>query len=368
MKMPNLCVLLLTAIFNTPINSQNLPAIDSLTIVEKAYVHVDRDSYYPGDNIWFKAYLVDASDRLLSNHSSNLHIELISPASKIINSRIIRLNEGLGNGDFHLPENLQSGRYSLRAYTNYMRNFGDELFFKKDITIINSSDANKMLFDSIKYIKNKIEIIFSPESGSLVDNVSSNVAFKAVNALGAGCDVSDEIHSSTGEILTTFKSTHKGMGKFSMNPVPGIHYYAITKNNFGDTVRSEIPRSFSKGIVLSISKTQGNGLPVIIKTNAKTLSLVYDHDLSLTVSARNIPLKTITFRMKSLINYYTLPIDDLPGGIIMLTISGLDKLPLCERLAFVQNNKDIKIKVEPNKKVYKQRDYVSVKISISDSS
>jgi uncharacterized protein YfaS (alpha-2-macroglobulin family) len=128
------------AIFCSNISYQSFQGSDSLKVIEKVYLHIDRDCYYPGDDIWFKAYLIEASDGLLSNHSNNLHIELISPASKIIESRIIRLNEGLGNGDFRLPENLKSGNYRLRAYTNYKRNFDDQLFFNKNITVINSSD------------------------------------------------------------------------------------------------------------------------------------------------------------------------------------------------------------------------------------
>ena len=141
-------------------NSQYPPAYDSLRVIEKVYLHIDRESYYPGDDIWFKAYLIDATDRLLTNNSMNLHVELISPDLKIIDSHVVRLDNGLGNGDFHLSEKIQSGRYRLRAYTNYMRNFGDQLFFTKEITIINSSDALKAFSDSINYNRNKPEISF----------------------------------------------------------------------------------------------------------------------------------------------------------------------------------------------------------------
>ena len=220
-------LLMLTALLNPPSGSNISPryisSADSLQIIEKVYLHTDRDSYYPGDDIWFKAYLIDATDRLLTSHSHNLHVELISPDSKIIDSRIVRLNEGLGNGDFRLPEAIQSGQYRLKAYTNYMRNFGDQLFFNKDITIINPTDASKTFSDTTDYIKNKLEISFFPEGGSLVDDVTSIVAFKAVNALGEGCDVSGEIYSSSGEKITSFKSTHKGMGTFPMTPVTGLN-------------------------------------------------------------------------------------------------------------------------------------------------
>src|SRR5664280_2097988 len=96
---------------NRPITREQNPSVDSLRIIEKVYIHTDRSCYYPGDDVWFRAYLIDASDKLLSGHSNNLHVELISPSTEIIISCIIRLDSGLGNGDFKLPGNLESGRY-----------------------------------------------------------------------------------------------------------------------------------------------------------------------------------------------------------------------------------------------------------------
>lgn len=354
--------------FETILNSQSHQTNDSLRIVEKVYLHLDRDNYYPGDDIWFKAYLIDASGRLLSTHSSNLHVELISPDLKIIDSRIVRLIDGLGNGDFRLDEKLQSGRYQLRAYTNYMRNFGDQLFFNKDITVINSSDAVNAFSDSVNLIKNKLEINFFPEGGSLVDNVPSLIAFKAINAHGTGCDVTGKIYSSTGELVTTFKSTHNGMGTFTMNPVSGVSYYALVKNQYVEEVKSEIPKSFPTGIVLNLSRNEDNELVATFKTNKETLALVLDYDLTLTFSSHNIVFKTINIRMKSLNNFFILPIDELPDGIVMLTLSGPDDNPHCERLVYLQNNEDIKVSLEPNKPEYNQRDSVSLRISLSGNS
>ena len=369
MKIFCIFVLILTTLCSPLANCTGINPVcpssnDSLNIVEKVYLHIDRDSYYPGDDIWFKAYLIDASDRLLSIHSSNLHVELISPALKIIDNRIIKLDKGLGNGDFHLAEKLQSGRYRLRAYTNYMRNFGDQLFFNKDITVINSSDAIKEFSDSADYNRNKPEISFFPEGGSLVDNVTSLVAFKAVDYHGYGYYVSGEIYSSAGDIVTTFKSTHKGMGTFSLTPVPGLRYYAVTKNKDGELVRYDIPKSFSTGVVLSFSKNHAGKVLLIFNTNPETLPLVMDRDLSLTVSAHNIAFKTYSFRMKSLNSFLKIPSDDLPEGIVMLTLSGVKNLPLCERLVFVQNDEDANVKIETDKTIYNQRDSVSVKISL----
>ena len=109
-------------ILSVIVSSHELVAqTDSLDFREKVYLHVDRDIYFPGDDIWFKAYLVNASDNRLTSHTMNLHIEMISPSSEIIASKIIRIEGGLGNGDFSLPYDAGSGFYRLRAYTNYKR-------------------------------------------------------------------------------------------------------------------------------------------------------------------------------------------------------------------------------------------------------
>ena len=351
-------------------DGNSIPEItnDSVLTIEKVYIHTDRTYYYPGDDIWFKAYLIDASNRLLSNQSSNLHVELISPFSEIIINHVIRLDGGLGNGDFKLPDNLKSGRYRIRAYTNYMRNFGDQLFFYKDIIIINSSDAINAFSDSINYNKNKLEISFFPEGGSLVDNVSSVVAFKAVNAMGKGCDVSGEIYSSTGELIKTFKSAHLGMGSFFLRPVPGLSYYSIVKDTNGAEIKSEIPKSFLTGVTLSASFNRNNELVITTGTNAQTLPLVLDHDLLLNFSIRKVTLKTISFKIRSYNNSFILPIYDLPDGIVMMTLSTLEDLPLSERLIYIQRDKDFKVTIEPNKPVYKQRDSVAIRISSSTGS
>jgi len=351
--------------FANNIDTQNRPYGDTLNIIEKVYLHVDRDSYYPGDDIWFKAYLVNDADRFLSDHSSNLHVELISPDLKIIDSRIIRLDHGLGNGDFHLSEKLQSGRYRLRAYTNYMSNFGDQLFFNKEINIINASDAAKAFADSVNYTVNKPEITFFPEGGSLVDSIPSIVAFKAVGEHGFAMDISGEIYSSKGEMVTEFKSTHDGMGRFLLDPLPGLRYYAVVENSAGNEVRFIIPKSFSTGVVLNVSRNQSQKIQIIFKTNSLSLPLLLNHDLSLTVSARVEPFKPYSFRMSSLNSLFNLPTDDLPVGIAMLTLSGSDNIPLCERLVYIQYDDNARVKVETDKTDYNQRDSVSVKISLT---
>ncbi len=335
--------------------------------MEKVYLHLDRDSYFAGEDIWFKAYLIDAMDRLLTDHSNSLHVELISPSLKIISNRIIRLEGGLGNGDFKLPNDITSGRYKLRAYTNYMRNYADQLFFNKEIAVINSVDSSK-ISESVKYIENRIQVSFFPEGGSLVDNVSSIVAFKAVNYIGKGCDVSGKIFSSAGELVTTFKSTHLGMGTFFLRPLPGLKYYSTFRGADSIDIKTELPTSFPTGVTFSASINQNNELLITPKTNPETLALGSDNDLLLSFSIRKEVFKKLPIKIKSPVTSFIIPTDDLPDGILMLTLSTLNELPLSERLIYIEREAPLNIQIETDKHLYYKREPVTLKISLSEDS
>ena len=362
----------LIVIFNLPFVGRSIPvqnpsAYDSVKVIEKVYLHVDRDSYYAGDDIWFKAYLIDAKDRLLTDNSGNLHVELISPSSKIISDRTVRLDNGLGNGDFKLPNDISSGRYKIRAYTNYMRNFSDQLFYNKEILVFNSSDSAK-ISDEVKIVENQIQLSFFPEGGSMVDNVSSIVAFKAINSLGKGCDVIGKIYSSNDDLITTFRSTHLGMGKFFLRPLPGLKYYSIFKGSDSIDIKADLPTSFPAGVIISTTINQNNELLFATKTNPETLAIISARNLLLSFSIRNEVFKTITYKVKSPVTSFVIPTDDLPDGILMVTLSSLLDLPLSEKLIYIQKEDPIKIQIETDKHLYSKREPISLKISMIEDS
>jgi hypothetical protein len=353
-------------IFEKPdVQIQDSVKAESALVAEKVYLHIDRDHYIPGDDIWFKAYVTDAFTNMPAPSPTNLHVELISSAAEIIQSRILRVEGGIANGDFHLPDSIAPGNYLIRAYTNYMRNFDNQFFFSKNIAVINPAYVSNSMSDTINHIENQLDITFFPEGGSLVDSISSVVAFKAVNALGNGCDISGKLFSSRGDLMTTFESNHLGMGSFTLEPVPGLTYYALVNGPGRDEIKASLPESFSTGATIRAVITHGKKLLVTINTNEKTLPLILNHDLDLSFSSRNL-IKWITkIKITSLVNEYLISADDLPEGIIRITLSGYEGLPLCERLIYLQRTNDVLLNVSTDKKVYNPRELITTKISIS---
>lgn len=110
---------------------------------EKVHLHLDKPYYAIGDDIWFKAYVINTLSNEPSMISKALYVELINEKD-IIKSQIkLPMEGGITWGDFKLPDTLSEGNYRIRAYTQWMRNAGSEYFFDKTIKIGNSW-ANKV--------------------------------------------------------------------------------------------------------------------------------------------------------------------------------------------------------------------------------
>ena len=124
--------------------------------IEKVYLQLDKPYYAVGDTLWFKAYLFDASFLSSSKKSGLLYVELESEDSHVVLKRIsLPMAAGLSWGDIALTEkNFPEGGYILRAYTNWMRNFGEDYVFSKHFYLSNANDQSWLVKSQIKVEKN----------------------------------------------------------------------------------------------------------------------------------------------------------------------------------------------------------------------
>jgi len=109
---------------------------------EKLHLHTDRNRYVPGEKIRFKAYLTDAATFQPSTQSRYVYAELIDSRDSLVNRVMIRPDsDNMFHGHILISENVQGGKYTLRAYTRHMENLGDDYFFKKIIYIENPASG-----------------------------------------------------------------------------------------------------------------------------------------------------------------------------------------------------------------------------------
>ncbi|MGZ8541931.1 MAG: hypothetical protein ACXWV6_14860, partial [Chitinophagaceae bacterium] len=165
---------------NILVNSFN--SYSQQNLQEKIFAHTDKSFYVCGEVLWFKLYNADAYLNKPIAISKIAYVELLNNEQKPILQAKIELRDGTGNGSFTLPFSLNSGIYTLRAYTNWMKNYSPDLFFETRLTIVNTlKKLNPSENDSATY-----DIRFFPEGGNLVAGLPSKVAFHAVGGNGNG--------------------------------------------------------------------------------------------------------------------------------------------------------------------------------------
>lgn len=109
---------------------------------EKLYIHTDKPYYTVGDTIWFRGTLVNADTHSLVVKTNFIYVELYGGNNKktVLRKKIKRDNLCFHN-NFILPDTLRAGKYTLQAYTNWMRNFGEEHFFSRSLYIVNMGNS-----------------------------------------------------------------------------------------------------------------------------------------------------------------------------------------------------------------------------------
>lgn len=102
---------------------------------EKVYVQTDKPFYKPGETIWFNAFVLNANHHKATRLSDVVYVELIDTRGKLAATAELRITEGTAYGDFKLKPLAPGGIYTIRAYTSWMKNFGEERLFTKELTV-----------------------------------------------------------------------------------------------------------------------------------------------------------------------------------------------------------------------------------------
>lgn len=107
---------------------------DSIYVQEKIYLQTDRTIYKPGDQVWFKVWLVNAQNQL-STISEDVIVELVDPKGAIIQMLTLNNNTISLSNTFKFNNQLKGGLYKIRCYSKWMQHLGENNFYEKEITL-----------------------------------------------------------------------------------------------------------------------------------------------------------------------------------------------------------------------------------------
>jgi hypothetical protein len=280
-----------------------------------------------GEIIWCKVYAVDASLNQPLDLSKVAYVEILDKNHGQVLKAKINMKNGSGNGSFFLPLTLNTGTYTLRAYTKWMKNFSADFYFEKTISVFNTLKAQVKSTgkDSIPY-----DIQFFPESGSLVEGVNSKVGFRVVGRNGKGLDCSGTIINQDDKEVASFHTLQFGLGHFYFTPSANEKYHALIKFENDTTLNVPIPEIFKRGYVMQLADSGKDLVNVKVNTDLQT----DDRMIYLFVHTRQLIKVQKSLRLINHEAVFTVDKNLFGEGITHLTLFDDKQQPVCERLYF----------------------------------
>lgn len=340
---------------------------------EKLYVHFDKSIYTTQDTIWFKAYLLDESLKSPAQLSGLIYVEMIDYKGDVVKSIALPTESGITWGSLPIDSKYQSGNYTFRAYTNWMQNFGERYFFKKELKIVsldgqeqtpkenrNSLVVTKKIPQSFIKRGQDVDVQFLPEGGTWVAGIDQKMAFKAIKSNGKGTAIAGEVIDSKKNVILQFASNQKGMGYFKLNPKLDEEYTVVYKNT---AIKPQsLPKALPNGITLQVSNdflsdslrititaTLPNRMLYVLGQSRGALCFV-------SLSHTNTPVRTIKVSKEI-----------FPSGIGQIILLDANKQPINERSFFINHHDQLKVAVTTTAAAYSTRDSIPLQLKVTDA-
>jgi hypothetical protein len=305
---------------------------------EKVYVQFDKGLYSPGETIWFKAYLFTGADP--SIQSMNFYAELSDGAGNIVSRKVYPVSESSAAGNFDLPAKMTARHVHFRAYTTWMSNFDTTFYFEKDIRIY---DKKLDSAGTVTLIPREDRLHFFAEGGDLVAGVESAIAFKAEDQFGLPVDVKGSVQDASGKEILTFASEHDGMGKILMTPEKGDSMTAVWLDERGIEHRTGLPAVKDVGAV--VRAVSGKEKVLFSVARSADGGAEFKHLTIIAHMHQHLVYKAKINLEENFMSGGTIPVGQLPSGVLQLTLFTADMVPVAERAVFV-NNHDYQFKPE----------------------
>ena len=328
---------------------------------EVAYVHLNKSTYIKGEDIGFTAYILNRDSKKPSLITTNLYVSLEDENNNVLVKKLLKLENGFASSVIELDSTFTSGTYTFKAYTNWMLNFKEQDYFVENIKIIDPK-IDKTI--ESKAITNSIDVQFLPESGHLINNITTTIGVIIKDSKGFGVpDLVGQLYDKNQTLITEFKVNHLGIGRFPLLAELGNDY--IIKINY---LNKEFNYNLNENIEplgISLSVLNHRNLAVaVLKTNKESLEYIANKPYTLKVYNNNKFIQEdVVFLDQTAINK-AFDLNDLPSGINMFILFDENNEPIAERLFF--NYTGIEVLKTQDIVAKKQNDSISLNLSYTN--
>ena len=219
---------------------------------------MSQPEYAPGDTAHFSAWYIDDEYNFVKGINT-VTAEVINGNGEAIQRINFNMRDGRASNQIVFRNDIKPGGYRIVVFTDWMRNFGTEQFFVKDIVIT----ARKSITVSGQ---RETGTRIAPEGGKMVAGINNSIVLVSTP------HIQYSIIDSDGGTLLNVMTDSTGMAAFTINPVAGKRYFAkdaaTGKNN-------PLPDVQSDGLALRSGSKTGTFKVVMPETSALKKTVVY---------------------------------------------------------------------------------------------
>ncbi len=298
----------------------------------------ERESYGAGEEFAAFLDLVSLDNKVLQNYDFQY---VVSIEGKVIDKEKGKTDaNGRAFIRYRLPKNLNSNDALLNVILSY-------------------KGQNESISRSVPIVLGDIDLQFFPESGDLLADNKTRLAFKALNEYGKAADIQGVINDSKGNLIANFATYHQGMGSVEFVPKTGENYHAIIQSPSVLKTKYPIPTAKNSGYNLRVDKQTKSTIFLTIMATQK-------EELFLATQARNQILYSEVIQAQAGENKIEIPLDKFPVGIAQISLFDNQQQPRAERLIFCNPHKQLKINVKTDKEKYLPREKVEMTVAVLD--
>lgn len=167
---------------------------------ELIYLQVSKGIYETGEDLWFKAYQLNAQSFGLSDQSKTLYLQMINCEDSIVWQEKYPVENGMAFGHVYVSEKLSEGDYFLEAYTRHsFHNDTTGIISSRKIRVVKNIAHDSQQPEKIE--KDRLQFDLFPEGGNLVSGLPSRVAFKATNGRGYPVAVKGTLYQGDAPVI-----------------------------------------------------------------------------------------------------------------------------------------------------------------------
>ncbi|MBX7094179.1 MAG: carboxypeptidase-like regulatory domain-containing protein [Flavobacteriales bacterium] len=293
--------------------------------------------YSPGDEVQLEIEIRTPENEIASG--ATIDYSILQGEEELLSSRLNANDSGKAVVQFHIPDTISKN--NLHSYIR-----------------VTHQNKKEGLGRAIPLNINLPHIEFYPESGYLIPNSPTVVAFYAQNENGIPLNVSGTIKDENNQLITYLQTFHHGMGKFHFTPIAGKRYYAFIRNG-NRLEKFPLPEIRDRGVVLNLKENNKDFLKFVLHSKEEDALL-------LTAQSRGKIVYSTRLSAQAQ-QEVRIPVGDLPMGIVQITVFNSQKTPLAERLCFIHPEKQMRISFEQINEEYGPREKINFKIKAEDS-